>query len=178
MEDELKLVAFFFIFTEINCMMKKLISTILLLYSFVILSQETNSNNFDYNPFEFSIFNIENVSNNDKTNLKNHFSELTDDLKTLDELQNKLPKLTFGKKSFFYTKDEFTGLYNVYSTINGEVKLYQRHFSTLDFTPTCAMPGPVTNADAGDLAGALIRSFLSDMDLKIKVGKRHTISFF
>lgn len=158
--------------------MKKLISTILLLYSFVLMSQEINQNNFDYNPIEFSSFNAENLSNNDKTILKNHFSELIDDFKTLNELQNKLPKLTFGKKSFFYTKDEFTGLYNVYSTVNGEVKLYQRYFSTLDLTPTCAMPGPVTNADAGDLVGALIHSFLSDMDLKIKVGKRHTISFF
>ena len=158
--------------------MKKLISTILLLYSFVILSQETNSNNFNYNPIEFSGFITNSTIINYSPVPKNYFSELEDNFKKLNDLQINLPKLTSGKQTFFYTKNEFKGLYNVYSSENGEVRIYQSYFNTADFTPTCAMPGPVSNGDTGDLVGAIVRSLLSDLDLKIKVGKRHTISFF
>ncbi len=158
--------------------MEKLISTILLLYSFVILSQETNSNNFNYNPIEFSGFITNSTIINYSPVPKNYFSELEDNFKKLNDLQINLPKLTSGKQTFFYTKNEFTGLYNVYSSENGEVRIYQSYFNTADFTPTCAMPGPVSNGDTVDLVGAIVRSLLSDLDLKIKVGKRHTISFF
>lgn len=81
MEYELKTYTFFFIFTKINCIMEKLISTILLLYSFVILSQETNSNNFNYNPIEFSGFITNSTIINYSPVPKNYFSELEDNLK-------------------------------------------------------------------------------------------------
>lgn len=155
--------------------MEKIIFIVLFLISFLGFSQENNSNLSDENSkllYDFK------TNYNYKPIPKDYFFELQNNFATLNELQSNLPKLTSGKQTFFYTKDEFTGFYNVYSSVKGEVSLYQSHFSTFDFTPTCAMPGPVSNGDAGDLVGAIIRSLLSDLDLKIKIGKNHTMSFF
>ena len=158
--------------------MKKIIVIIVFLASFLGFSQENNSNLFNENNKSFYNFNFQETNYNYKPFPKNYFSELQDNFTTLNELQSNLPKLNYGKQTFFYTKDEFTGFYNIYSSVNNEVRLYQSHFSILDFSPTCGMPGPVSNGDAGDLVGAIIHSLLSDLDLKFKIGKRHTISFF
>lgn len=158
--------------------MKKIVVTILCFFSFLAFSQENNSNLFIENLKMYSDLNKNELKFDDQLPSKNRHLYFQDNLKTLNELQNNMPKLTYGKQTFFYTKHEFSGLYNVYSSVNGEVRLYGSYFSTFDFTPTCGMPGPVSNADAGDLVGAIIRSLLSDLDLKFKIGKRHTISFF
>jgi hypothetical protein len=158
--------------------MKKIIMTVLLLLPFVAVSQERNETIFRYSTIEVSTDDSTDINVGYKPIPENYFLSTQYNNQIIDELNNSLPKLKSGKQNLYYTKDEFSGLYNVYSTVNGEVRLQSSYFSTYDFTPTCFILGPVSNGDAGDLVGAIIKSILSDMDLKIRVGKRHTISFF
>jgi hypothetical protein len=165
-------------FTEIIEVMEKIIMSVLLLLPFVVVGQERNYTIFKYSTIRLSTDDSNDINVGYKPKPKIYFSSSLDNDQIIDKLNNSLTKIKRGKQILFYTKNEFSGLYNVYSSVNGEVRLQSSYINTFDFTPTCFTPGPVSNGDAGDLVGAIIKSILSDMDLKIRVSKRHTISFF
>lgn len=158
--------------------MKKTISILLLLYLPLVFSQENKVDSFSIGLLESTKVEALDKNENHKVILKQQITEFQKQLKTFDDLQNKIPKITFSKQHFFYTRNDFMGVYNLYNSVNGEVQLYQSYFHYNDFMPTCFMSGPLSNGDAGDFVGAIIKSILSDMDLKLKVGKRHTFTFF
>jgi hypothetical protein len=158
--------------------MKKAIPILLLLYSSFVLSQENKVIFFSTEHLELTKIIGINTNDNHKTILKQQIAEVQKQLKALEDLQNTVPKVAFSKQHFFYTKNDFMGMYNVYNSANCEVHLQQSYFNYHDFMPTCAMPGPVSNGDTENLVGALLYSLLSDADIKFKLGKRHTITFF
>lgn len=152
--------------------------SVLLLLPFVAACQETNNNILKYNSIELSSEYLTVINFGYNPIPKNYFLSSLYNNQIIDKLNNSLSKLKSEKQNLFYTKDEFSGLYNVYSTTNGEIRLQSSYFNTSDFTPTCFILGPVSNGNAGDLLGAVIHSFLSQADIKLKIGKKHTISFF
>ena len=158
--------------------MKKIIPILFFLYSSFILSQENKVNLLSSEHLQLAKITGVVTNDNHKSILKQQIAEVQKQLKALDDLQNTVPKVAFNKQHFFYTKNDFMGMYNVYNSVNGEVQLHQSYFNYHDFMPTCAMPGPISNGNTENLVGALLYSILSDADIKFKVGKRHTISFF
>jgi len=94
-----------------------------------------------------------------------------------DTLQNRLPKLNFNRQHFFYTKDNFTGQYIMYSDLNGDLKAYNSYFNVFDFTSYCLMPGPIGDANGYDFAGAIIRSVITELNYEVKVGKTTFLLF-
>ena len=96
---------------------------------------------------------------------------------TQDTLKNKIPKLTFNRQHFFYTRDNFTGQYIMYSNLNGELKAYNSYFNVFDFTAYYLMPGPIGEANGYDFAGAIIRSVITELNYEVKVGKTKLLLF-
>ena len=96
---------------------------------------------------------------------------------TQDTLQKKIPKLTFNRQHFFYTRDNFTGLYIMYSNLNGELKAYNSYFSAFDFTACYSMPGSIGEANGYNFAGAIIRSAITELNYEVKVGKTSFVLF-
>lgn len=158
--------------------MKKIISIVLLFCLSFVYSQENKVDSYNIGLLDSTKNMVMNTNDNYKTILKQQIEEFQKQLKTFDDLQNKIPKITFSKQHFFYTRNDFMGVYNIYNSVNGEVRLYQSYFNYNDFTPTCALPGPMSNGNTENLVGALLYSILSDADIKFKLGKRHTITFF
>ncbi len=148
------------------------------LLSFLVYGQENATTYFQKKSFITSKKIVNDFVQEGDMTLKPKNLEILQSFEPLKYLQLNIPTIFTEKQNLFYTKNEFTGMYNVYNTSYGEVRLYQNYNSYFDFSPTCIMPGPVSNGNAGDLLGAIVRSFLSQADLKIKIGKKNTISFF
>jgi hypothetical protein len=94
-----------------------------------------------------------------------------------DTLQDRIPKLTFNRQYFFYTRDNFTGQYIMYSNLNGELKAYNSYFNAFDFTAYYSMPGPIGEANGYDFAGAIIRSVITELNYEVKIGKTAFVLF-
>lgn len=162
-----------------NALVKIIVIVMFSLISFLVCGQEnTTTAYFQSTSFMTSKNNLNELVTDELTTLKPKNLEILQSFEPEKYLQVNIPKIYTEKQNLFYTKNEFTGMYNVYNTSYDEVRLYQSYPSYFDFSPTCFMPGPVTNGTAGDLFSAIVRSFLSEADLKFKIGKKHTFTFF
>lgn len=155
--------------------MKNLIIAILVFNSFFVSAQD-NSQKPTGESLKFqSKFDADKSFN--QTQLADYYLPPLSSFSTQDNFQNRIPKINFSKQHFFYSKDNFTNQYIMYSSLNGDVKAYNSYFNVFDFTSYCFMPGPIGDANGYDFAGAIIRSVFTELNYELKVGKTKLLLF-